>query len=299
MTAATGAEAAEASRRLGRRSRTRHPTAFDRPRFLWVVTIGILAFLFAPVVVVTVYSFNGQSSLVIMRGLSLRWYHEALTTADWRGSLVVSVEIALITMVACAVGGTLLAFGLQRAGRRIARGTDGMIGLRLVSPETATAVASLLLFTQLGLTLSNTTIILAHLAVCLPFVAVIVHSRLVGLNPEVEDSAMDLGAPRLSAIRLVVMPALWPAIGAASMLVFVLSFDDFVTSLFTSGVGVPPLPVRIYSMLRTGVSPVVNAIGMIMMVITGAAIVGAWLLLRLARRRTAAYAEWREVVERA
>jgi ABC-type spermidine/putrescine transport system permease subunit II len=279
------------------RKQARRPETFDRPRVLWIVTGALLVFLFAPVLVVIAYSFNGQSSLVNLHGFSLQWYRQALSSGDWRGSLETSIAIALATTAICAVGGTLLAFGLERGNRRVARGTDGMIVLRLVSPETATAVASLLLFTQVGLTLSNTTITLAHLAVCLPFVAVVVRSRLASINPEIEDSAMDLGAPRLAAIRLVVLPLLWPAVAAASMLAFVLSFDDFITSLFTAGVEVPPLPVRIYSMLRTGVTPVVNAIGVVMMLITGAAIIGAVLMMRAARNRTQAYREWREVGE--
>jgi spermidine/putrescine transport system permease protein len=275
------------------------PKSFDRPRFLWFLTGGMLSFLFAPVVVVVIFSFNGQASLVNMRGLSLQWYSEALgSSGGWLSSLWISAEIALITTLTCAVVGTLLAFGLARASTPVARGSEAMMVLRLVSPETATAVASLLLFTQLGLTLSNRTIIVAHIAVCLPFLTIVVRSRLASLNPEIEDSAMDLGARRLSAVRLVVLPLLWPAIAAASMLTFVLSFDDFVTSLFTSGVGLQPLPVRIYSMLRTGVTPVVNAVGVIMMVITGVVMIGAVVMMRAAGRRTPLYQEWREATER-
>ena len=271
---------------IRRRTRQRRAETFDRPRFLWIFTILMLVFLFVPVLVVILYSFNGQPSLVVMRGFSTQWYHEAITSGTWRGSLEVSIEIALVTMAACAVGGTLLAFGLDRANRHLARASESMLVLRLVSPETATAVASLLLFTQLGLTLSSETIVIAHIAVCLPFVAIVVRSRLALVNPELEDSAMDLGATRLRAIWLVVMPLLWPTLAAASMLCFVLSFDDFITSLFTSGVGTPPLPVRIYSMLRTGVTPVVNAIGVVMMLIAGGALIVALSMMRVGRSRS-------------
>ena len=203
------------------------------------------------------------------------------------------MEIALVTTAISTAAGTMLAFGLQRGSRRLIAVSDAALITRLVSPETATAVALLLLLTQLGFTLDRFTIILGHIALCLPFITVVVRSRLSGLNPEAEDAAMDLGATRLGALRLVALPALWPSIIAAGMLAFVLSFDDFVTTYFTSGVGVDPLPIRIYSMLRFGVTPAVNAIGVMMMVITVAVSGAAFLLLRLARRRSATFQETR------
>ena len=253
-----------------------------------MVSIAVLVFLFVPVIVVAVYSFNGDASLVNIRGLSLRWYGAALSSSDWRSSLWVSVEIALVTTAVCASAGTALAFGIQRGARAVAGASNGVLMLRLVSPETATAVASLLLFTQAGLTLSRGTIVAAHVAVCVPFVAVVVRSRLAVMNPEVERSAMDLGATRTQSLRLVSLPMLLPAIGAASLLVFVLSFDDFITTFFTAGIGVPPLPLRIYGMLKYGVTPIVNAVGMMMLLVAVIAMVGVMVLLRMTRRWSAA-----------
>jgi ABC-type spermidine/putrescine transport system permease subunit II len=216
----------------------------------------------------------------------MRWYGEVLGSADWRGSLAISVEIAAMTTAVCTIVGTMLAVGLVRGPQRLVQMTYAGIVLRLISPETATAVASLLLFTQLGMALSTTTIVLGHIAVGLPYVTVLVWSRLASVDPAVEDSAMDLGATPLQALRLGVLPLLWPSIAAASMLCFVLSFDDFITTLFTSGLGVPPLPMRIYSMLRFGVTPAVNAIGVLMVAIALTGIAGTFLMLRLIRRRT-------------
>jgi spermidine/putrescine transport system permease protein len=267
-------------------SRRRGPHEFDRPRFLWVVCgIGLLL-LFVPVVVVLLYSFNSAKSLVVFHGFTTRWYGAAIGNSEIRASLWASAEIALVTTVVSAVVGTMFAVGLQRAHPRISAVSDAVLVTRLVSPETATAVALLLLFTQLGFTLDRFTIILGHLALCLPFVTIVVRSRLAGLNPEAEDAAMDLGATRIGALRLVALPALWPSIAAAAMLAFVLSFDDFVTSYFTSGVGVDPLPILIYSMLRFGVTPAVNAIGVMMMIITLMVSAVAVILLRVARRRS-------------
>jgi ABC-type spermidine/putrescine transport system permease subunit II len=128
--------------------------------------------------------------------------------------------------------------------------------------------------------------VLGHVALCLPFVTVVVRSRLAQLSPEVEEAARDLGATRMAALRYVVLPPLWPAIAAAAMLAFVLSFDDFITTLFTSGDGTAPLPLRIYSALRFGVTPVVNAIGMLMLAIALVAVGVAMALNRVARRRS-------------
>jgi ABC-type spermidine/putrescine transport system permease subunit II len=263
---------------------------FDRPRTLTVVTVAVLAFMLVPILVVALFSFNADRSLANFSGLSLRWYREAFENGELRASLWVSVEIAAIATLLSTVLGTMLAFGLQRGNRRAAAATNGAILLRLVSPETATAVAALLLFTQLGVTLSNTTIVLSHVAFCMAFVTVIVRSRLVSLNPEVEAAAMDLGATRLGALRLVALPLLWPAILSAAMLSFVLSFDDFVTSLFTSGIGTPPLPVRIYAMLKLSVTPVINALGVLMVLVIALVAVAVFSSLRLAARRAPAIA---------
>jgi ABC-type spermidine/putrescine transport system permease subunit II len=242
--------------------------------------------MFVPLVVVVLFSLNSTSSLVNFTGFSTEWYRLALSDSEWHDSLWVSVQIAVITTVVCAVAGTLLALGLQRGHRKVTGPVSSTILVRLVAPETATAVATLLLFTKLGVARGNRTIELAMIGFCIPFVTVVVRSRLASINPEIEQGALDLGATPIGALRLVVLPLLWPSIAAASMLCFVLSFDDFVTANFTAGVGTPPLPLRIYSMLRFGVTPVVNAIGVIMMVIALTCVGVALVMLRIARRRT-------------
>jgi ABC-type spermidine/putrescine transport system permease subunit II len=258
----------------------------DRPRWLYLVVGLVLLFMFLPVVVVLVYSFNESRSLTTFDGFSLRWYRKALGDSGLRSSLAVSVEIAVFATLVSTVLGTMLAFGLERGRRGFARVSEATLIVRLLSPETATAVALLLMFTQSGIPLTRTTIVLGHIALCLPFVTVVVRSRLALLSPEVEEVARDLGATRTGALRHVVLPPLWPAIAAAAMLAFVLSFDDFITTLFTSGDGTAPLPLRIYSALRFGVTPVVNAIGMLMLAIALLAVLAAVPLMRLARRRS-------------
>lgn len=273
-------------RRHGRRGRG----PLDRPRGLWIATWVTAAWLLLPIAVVVIFSFNNGRSLIALQGFSLRWYRDVAADPSMRGSVGVSLQIALATTLFATTLGTLAAFGIARSHSRWARVVQGTAALNLVAPEIATGVALLLLFTQINLPLSNAAIVLGHVTFCIPFVAAIVGGRLAGLSGEVEEAAMDLGATRWKAVRYAALPQLWPAITAASMLAFVLSFDDFVTSFFVSGVGTPTLPVRIYSMLRFGVSPAVNAIGTFMIVIAMTLGLAALAVLRSRNSRPASIA---------
>jgi spermidine/putrescine transport system permease protein len=284
----------------GRRPR---PRGFDRPRFLPIITALVFVYLFAPILVVTWFSFNSKQSLNIFGAPSLKWYDQLIHDPIITGSLFASIEIALITMVASTVIGTLLAFGLVRARSRASRPTDILMLLNLVSPEVVTGVALLLVFSEAGgflsqygiqFGLSLTTVVLGHITFSIAYVTIIVRGRLAALNREVEEAALDLGATNVGAMRLVTLPLLWPAIIASGLLVFVMSFDDFVTSYFTTGVGVEPLPLRIYSMIHFGVTPEINAVGTLMMVMTIVIVLAALALFTYqqnARRELAFLAE--------
>src|SRR6185436_12378954 len=147
------------------------------------------------------------------------------------------------------------------------------------------AVAALVLFTQIGWQLSLETVMVAHITFSISYVTVVVRARLAALNPEVEQAALDLGATRWGTLRLVTLPELWPAIVAAALLTFALSFDDFVLSFFTTGESPQPLPVRIWSAIRFGVTPTINAIGTLMLAISVFCIGLAVLLPKLLGRR--------------
>ena len=268
-----------------RQGARRRRKGFDRPRFLWALYVAICLYLFVPIVVVIIYSFNSSKSLQVFGGLSTRWYRAFWNDPDIKDSLVASFEVAAVTMVVATILGTLLAFGLVRARGRIGGSANILMLLPLITPEIVTAVGLLLLFGRVNTTLSLKTIILGHITFSISYVTVIVRARLSLLNREVEEAAMDLGATELGALRLVTLPALYPAIAASALLVFVLSFDDFVTSVFVSGAGTSPLPVRIYSLLRVGVSPEINAVGTTMIGIT-LFLALATLPLLLWRRRT-------------
>ena len=258
---------------------------FDRPRFLRVYTGLFFVFMFLPILLVVVFSFNNQRSLQRFTGFSFEWYQRFFDNESLTSSLRASIEIATVTMLVGTFLGTLLAFGLVRARTRWVGGANILMLIPLVTPEIVAGVSALLLFTQLGLRLSLVTIMLAHITFSISYVTVVVRARLAALHPEVEQAAMDLGASRIQTVWLVVLPALWPAILASALLTFALSFDDFVLSFFTTGESPQPLPVRIWSAIRFGVTPTINAIGTLMLAISVFCIGLAVLLPRLIGRK--------------
>jgi spermidine/putrescine transport system permease protein len=260
-------------------------TAFDRPRFLKVFVGLFFVFLFAPIALVVLFSFNSSRSLQDFQGFSFRWYETFFESESLRDSLAASIQIALVTMVIATILGTMLAYGLVRARTRWSDSANILMLIPLVTPEIVAGASALLLFTQVGLELSLTTIILAHITFSISYVTVVVRARLAALGRQVEDASMDLGATRWQTFRLVTLPALWPAIIAAGLLCFALSFDDFVLSFFTTGESPQPLPVRIWTQIRFGVRPTINAIGTFMLVISILSIGLALLLPRLFGRR--------------
>jgi len=265
--------------------RRRRPRGFDRPRTLWVITGIVYTFLFAPILIVILFSFNSAKSLQTFDGFSLRWYREFFADESLRTSLFTSIEIAAVTTVVATLLGTGLALGMARSRSRASRASGLLLLIPLVTPEIVAGVSAFVLFAQLGVDLSVKTIILAHITFSISYVCVVVRGRLAAMGTEIEEAALDLGATRWQAVRLVTLPALWPAILAAAMLVFVLSFDDFVLSFFTTGEDPQPLPVRIYSALRFGISPTINAIGTLMLGVSVLLIAIAFLLPRLLGRR--------------
>ena len=239
---------------------------FDKPRFLKAFTALVYVFLFTPIVVVVLFSFNSVKSLNVFDGFSLQWYEEFLNDPTLRESLFASLEIAALTMLVATVIGTALAVGLVRSRARWSSGANVLMLVPLVVPEIVTGISALLIFSQLGIQLSFWTIVIAHITFSISYVTIVVRARLASISQEVEEAAMDLGATRIGAVRLALVPALWPSILAAGLLVFAFSFDDFVLSFFTTGEDLQPLPVRIWSAIRFGLSPTINAIGTLMMV---------------------------------
>ncbi|ABE38669.1 binding-protein-dependent transport systems inner membrane component [Rhodopseudomonas palustris BisB5] len=249
------------------------------------LTLG-LAFLYLPIVVLVVYSFNDSRLVTVWGGWSLRWYREffqddAMLAASW-----MSLRVALASATAAAVLGTLAAVALSRAGSFRGRTLfSGMLYAPLVMPEVITGLSLLLLFVALNAERGFWTVAIAHTTLTMCFVAVVVQSRLGSLDRSVEEAAMDLGCGPVEAFFQATLPLIWPAIAAGWMLAFALSLDDLVIASFTTGPGSATLPIRIYSEVRLGVKPEINAICTLIIAVVTIAIVIASLASKLSRGR--------------
>ncbi|ANW63391.1 ABC transporter permease [Mycobacterium sp. djl-10] len=243
------------------------------------VTVGlVLVLLDLPLAVTMLFSFNSSASLSNFSGFSLRWYHQAAANPEVVSALVLSLGVAAAATVVSVVLGTALSFGFVYGSRRITRPIETVTLTTLITPELATAVGLMTLFATAGVPLSTATLVIGHATFTLVYVTVLVGNRLRTLDPRLEEAAADLGAGRLRVLRTVVFPQLRSAVAGAAALAFVLSFGDFVTSVFLTGTEVAPLPVRIYGMLRFGLTPEINAVGTAMVILTvGIGVVGLYL----------------------
>ncbi len=257
-----------------------------RPAFAVTVTVVFFAWLYLPILAVILFSFNSVKSLATFQGFSTRWYSDFFHDSSLITSLSASLVIASIAAVDSLILGTMLALGLERIRSRSGRAIGAVTLLPLVTPEIVTGVAALLFFTGLGMKLSLVTVTLAEITFSIAYVTVIVRGRLAAMAPEVEEAARDLGCTPWQALRQVILPTLVPALLGSGLLVFALVFDDFVLAFFTTGVDPQPLPVRIYSSIRFGVSPAINAVGTLMLAFSAFLIVAALLLPRLFHRKT-------------
>src|ERR1700680_2134567 len=247
------------------------------------VALG-LCFLSLPIAILVIYSFNASRLVTVWGGWSLKWYRELLADGAMLESAWVSVRVALVSATAATMLGTLAAVALARGGG--VRGRllfTGLLYAPLVMPEVITGLALLLLFVAIELDRGFWTITIAHTSVTLCFVAVVVESRLLTFDRSLEEAALDLGAPPLRSFLLVTLPLIWPAIAAGFLLAFTLSLDDLVIASFTTGPGATTLPIRIYSEVRLGVKPEINAVCTIMIALVAVAVVTASWLTKRAR----------------
>jgi spermidine/putrescine transport system permease protein len=247
---------------------------------LRVWTGAVYAFLFLPIVVVVIFSFNASRLVDVWSGFSLKWYGAAWTDPSIVSALKTSLIVAGINAVLAVTFGTLAAIGLQRVGRRLRTVFETLVYGTIVTPEIVIAIASLLFFVTVNIDLGIPTIVIAHVVYNTSIVALIVRARLVGMDRTLEEAAADLGATPIQTLRRVTIPLLYPAILAGGLLAFTFSFDDFVLSFFVSGATSTTLPLKIFSMLRFGISPVINAVATVMLVVTLTCILGASLLIR-------------------
>jgi putrescine transport system permease protein len=244
------------------------------------VALG-LAFLYLPIVILVIYSFNASRLVTVWGGWSTRWYVELLNDSAMLDAAWVTLRIAVLSATAATVLGTLAAVALVRLGRFRGRLLfTGMVYAPLVMPEVITGLSLLLLFVAVDVDRGFWTITTAHTTLTMCFVAVVVQSRLLTFDRSLEEAAMNLGCPPLRTFLTVTLPLIAPALVSGWVLAFTLSLDDLVLASFTTGPGATTLPIRIYSEIRLGVKPEINAICTIVIAVVATGIVAASMLAK-------------------
>jgi len=244
-----------------------------------------LAFLYLPIAILVIYSFNASRLVTVWAGWSTQWYAELWNDAALLDAAWTTLRIGLLSATAATVLGTLAAVVLVRVPRFRGRFLfTGLVYAPLVMPEVITGLSLLLWFVALAIDRGFWTITIAHTTVTLCFVAVVVQARLRTFDVSLEEAAMDLGCPPLRTFLTVTLPVIWPAIAAGWVLAFTLSVDDLVIASFTTGPGATTLPIRIYSDVRLGVKPEINAICTIMVALVALGVIAISLLTRRAGR---------------
>ena len=251
-----------------------------------IVAIALgLAFLYLPIAILVIYSFNASRLVTVWGGWSFAWYRALLDDDAMLQAAWTSLRIAALSATAATVLGTLAAVALTRHGRFRGRLLfSGMVYAPLVMPEVITGLSLLLLFVAVNVDRGFWTIAIAHTTLTMCFVMVIVQSRLIGFDRSLEEAAMDLGCPPLKTFLTITLPLIAPAIAAGWMLAFSLSLDDLVITSFTTGPGATTLPIRIYSEVRLGVKPEINAVCTIMIAIVAVGTIAASLIAKRAPR---------------
>ncbi|MCW0001392.1 ABC transporter permease [Pararhizobium sp. YC-54] len=246
------------------------------------ISLAVMAYLYVPVVVLIAYSFNANRTATIWTHASVSWYGRILENP----SIQAAAWNSLVLAVCAATAATLLALLAALSTRRdfLGRGAaETVLNMPLILPEIVVAVATLLLFVALGVHLGLTAMMAAHTAFCIPFAYLPIRARLDGMSGTYEEAAQDLYASRFRTFRRVTMPMLWPGVMAGFTLAFVTSLDDFLTSFFLSGPGTTTLPVYIFSAIRSGISPEINAISAVMLVVSVLLVALSFFLGRLRR----------------
>ncbi len=234
-------------------------------RLLSWYAIAIFGFLYLPIFILIIYSFNANKVVGVWQGFSLQWYEELFTDRAIASAFKNSIWVATWSTLISTFLGTMAALVLERYRFRGRLTFDAVLYLPIIIPDIVMALSTLLFFVMVGIALSRNTILIAHVAFNISFVAVIVRARLATMDDNLEEAAADLGASEWTAFRRVTMPLLMPGIVAGALLAFTLSLDDFVITFFVSGPGSTTLPVRVYSMIKFGVTPEVNAISTLML----------------------------------
>ena len=242
-------------------------------RALTTWAILMYAFLYLPIATLIVFSFNNSRAGVVWKGFTLDWYRKLFHDASIAIALQNSLIIAVVTTLVSTVIGTMAALAMHKYRFRWKILWNGIVYMPVIIPEIVVGVSLLSFFALLKIGLGLTTITIAHIAFCISYVIIVVQARLYGFDRTLEEASMDLGANRYKTFFYVTLPMIAPGIISAALLCFTLSIDDFVITFFTQGPNSTTLPVKIYSMVKFGVTPVVNAISTLFLVVTAGAVI--------------------------
>ncbi|MDD2814749.1 MAG: spermidine/putrescine ABC transporter permease PotC [Thiotrichaceae bacterium] len=240
----------------------------------------IYGFLYFPILILIIYSFNDSKYSFAWKGFTLNWYHQLFDNQELLEVALNSLMVAVVSASVATLIGTLTAVALYRYhffGKKV---LYGLIYILIMSPEIVMGISLLILFIALSMPLGFWTLLLSHITFCIPFVVITVFGRLSGFNKAIIEAAKDLGASEFATFRLVVLPMLMPAVIAGWLLSFTLSMDDVIISFFVTGPNFQLLPLKIYSMVKLGVKPEINALSTIMFIITLIIVIIAQSLLR-------------------
>ena len=234
--------------------------------FVYVAIVTILTYV--PILLTVVYSFNESKLTTVWDGFSLKWYEELFRDREIREALINSLILAGLSCLCAAVIGTTGALGMHRKKSKLNETVASVSMIPIMIPEIILGMVFLSVFSFMGLPFGMVTLVIAHTTFCVPYIYSMVKARLVGMDKSLEEAALDLGASPTRVFFDVTLPLIMPAILSGCMLAFAMSFDDVVISIFVTGPTVNTLPIKIYTKLKTGVTPEINARATMMLVIT-------------------------------
>ncbi len=234
----------------------------------WLYAGLVYLFLYLPIFMVIGYSFNTNDNNLVFEGFTLKWYGSMFQNNSLMDSLVLTLELALVSTVISVVLGTLAAIGMHRYEFKLKKTLDNMLYIPIVIPELVIGIASLATFTLLNITLSFWTLVIAHVTFCVPFVIITLRARIAGFDKSIEEAAMDLGANQFRTLKRVTIPMLMPGIISGALLSITLSLDDVIISYFVTGAGETTLPIKVYGMARGKISTEVYALSTVMILVT-------------------------------
>lgn len=229
--------------------------------------ILVFSFLFLPILILILFSFNTSEMNIVFEGFTFRWYKDLFNNKELIEALVNTLIVAIVSTVISTIVGTISAYALSRYNFPLKKLVNELIYIPVVIPEIVLGISLLCIYTLINLELGMFTLILAHICFSLPFVIINVRGVLNSMDPSLEKAASDLGASKFKTFFYVIIPALMPGILSGAQLAFTLSLDDVVISYFTSGPGSNTLPLHIFSMIKTGVTPDVNALISLMLLV--------------------------------